>query len=429
MSDYVSSWDIIVIGGGPSGMMAAVAAVGESNLRVALLEKNLSLGCKMQITGGGRCNLTNTASLENFLNNVPGGAKFLIPALSAFSANSCIDFFQKIGVPTKVEEEGRVFPASNQANDVVEGLKEYLVKKRVKILNQIKVSEIIFEQALCRGVVTENGDKYFGSKVILATGGKSYPATGSAGEGYSLAGVAGHSINKAIPGLVPLVFMNSNIAKAVQGISVSNATITLLKGDRKYSVQRGDIIFTHFGLSGPAALKISREVSTLVYQGVSGIILLIDLFSENKEEELFNKLSVSAGQQPKRKLLSVLKQLVPERLAMLIFQTLGLDLDKKAGETGKAVLRKIICCLKRLPIELSGTRPLKEAMVTVGGIAIKEVNPRTMGSRLIEGLYFAGEVLDIDGYTGGYNMQIAFSTGWLAGISARESILRGCVFK
>jgi predicted Rossmann fold flavoprotein len=429
MSDYLSFWDILIIGGGPSGMMAAAAAAGEGDLRVALLEKNFSLGCKMRITGGGRCNLTNIATIDNFLSNIPGNAKFLIPALSVFSVNSCIDFFQNIGVPTKVEDEGRVFPASNQANDVVDKLKEYLVKKRVNILNKIKVSELIVDRAVCRGVVTENGDKYFASKVILATGGASYPATGSAGEGHFLAGVAGHSINKAIPGLVPLVFMNSNIAKDVQGISVPDATITLLKGNKKYSVQKGDIIFTHFGISGPAALKISREVSTLVYQGVSDIILLIDLFSDNKEEELLNKLSALSKQQPKRKLLSVLKQLVPERLAGLIFQMLGLALDKKAGETGKAVLREIACYLKRLPVELSGTRPLKEAMITVGGIAIKEVNPRNMGSRLIEGLYFSGEVLDIDGYTGGYNMQIAFSTGWLAGMSARESLLRGCVLK
>lgn len=421
MSDYLSSWDILIIGGGPSGMMAAAAAAGEGDLRVALLEKNSSLGCKMRITGGGRCNLTNVATSDNFFSNIPGNAKFLIPALSVFSGKSCIDFFRKLGVSTKVEEEGKVFPVSDQANDVVEGLKEYLVRKRVDILDQIKVSELIVEQSVCKGVVTENGNRYFAKKVILATGGASYPATGSTGDGYLLAGMVGHSIKNAIPGLVPLVFRDSNIAKNVQGISVPKATITLLKGNKKHSTQKGDIIFTHFGLSGPAALKISREVSSLVNQG-DEIILLIDFFSENKDEELLNKLSTLAGQQPKRKLLSILKQMIPDRLAVLVFQMLRLDLDKNAGETGKVVLRKIIDYLKKFPVELSGTRPLKEAMVTVGGIATKEVNPRTMGSRLIEGLYFAGELLDIDGYTGGYNMQIAFSTGWLAGMSAKESI-------
>lgn len=416
-----NNWDVLVVGGGPAGMMAAIAA-RRDGAKVAIVEKNKNLGRKMLLTGGGRCNLTNISPTVQFMQSVPGHGKFLFSALSVFSGRRCVDFFNEIGVPTKVEEEGKVFPLSNRAADVVEALRKHLVELGVVILNEIQVSELILENNACIGVKTQNGKAIKSQALVLATGGVSFLSTGSTGDGYRFAARCGHKIIPALPGLVSLCFKDNSNAKNLQGLSLKGAVITLVIGNKKFDVQQGDVIFTHFGLSGPAALKISRTVSSLISQGASSVQIFVDTMPKYKVEDLLGQMLSLSRQNPKKSVLTILKLLVPYRLACLVLEILDLDNQKKAGETGKDTWGKVSVLLKKLPFILSGTRPLKEAMVSVGGVCIREVAPKSMASHLVSGLYFAGELLDVDAYTGGYNMQIAFSTGWLAGMSAAKKV-------
>lgn len=416
--------DVLVVGGGPAGMLAAAAA-RLAGAGVALLEKNGRLGRKMSITGGGRCNLTNTASLEDFVKNVPANGRFVISALSRFSCSDCIDFFNGLGVPTREEENGRVFPAGGQAGDVVAALERRLLALGVNIFYRVRVAELIITNGRCRGVMAEGGRVFPGKTVVVATGGASYPKTGSSGDGYLLARQAGHTVAPPLPGLVQLCFADPETGYQLQGLSIKDAAIVLIgAGGTKIAAERGDVIFTHFGLSGPAALRLGRSVSGLAAAGASGMQLLLDILPDAGGEELTGRLLSMAAEQPRKSVLNILKQLIPDRLAGLAAGMLGPDGRKKAGQAGKDAWRGAARLLKGLPFTLSGTRPLEEAMVTVGGVNVGEINPRTMASRLARGLYFAGEVMDVDAYTGGFNMQIAFSTGWLAGLSAAEEATR-----
>lgn len=412
--------DVLVVGGGPAGMLAAAAA-RLTGAGVALLEKNGRLGRKMSITGGGRCNLTNTASLEDFMKNVPANGKFVISALSRFSGSDCIKLFNGLGVPTRVEEYGRVFPAGGQAVDVVTALERHLLKLGVMIFYLVRVEELLITGGRCSGVSAAGGRIFSGKTVVVATGGASYPKTGSTGDGYSLARQAGHTITPLLPGLVPLRFAGRQAGEQLQGLSVKNAVVTLADaGGKKYMSHRGDVIFTHFGLSGPAALRLSRAVSGLAAASAGTLQLLLDVMPDISEEELTERFLSMAADQPRKSVLNILKQVFPERLANLVVGTLDSDGGKKSGQAGREVWRKAARLIKHLSFPLAGARPLEEAMVTVGGVSVREIDPRTMASRLVKGLYFAGEIMDVDAYTGGFNMQIAFSTGWLAGLSAAE---------
>lgn len=413
--------DVLVVGGGPAGMLAAVAA-SLAGAGVSLLEKNGRLGRKMSITGGGRCNLTNTASLEDFVKNFPANGKFVISALSRFSGSDCINFFDGLGVPTREEEYGRVFPAGGQAGDVVAALERHLLAVGVKIFYRVRVAELLITDGRCCGVSAADGRVFPGKTVVIATGGASYPRTGSSGDGYLLARQAGHTVAPPLPGLVPLCFADPEMGHQLQGLSVQDAVVSLADaGSNKYTAERGDVIFTHFGLSGPAALRLSRSVSGQSAAGAAGMRLLLDVLPDIGEEELAGRLLSMAADQPRKSVMNILKQLIPDRLADLAAGMIGPDGRRKAGQAGKDVWRGAARLVKGLPFTLAGTRPLEEAMVTVGGVNVSEISPRTMASRLVGSLYFAGEVMDVDAYTGGFNMQIAFSTGWLAGLSAAET--------
>ncbi|OPY56615.1 MAG: tricarballylate dehydrogenase [Pelotomaculum sp. PtaU1.Bin035] len=412
--------DVLVIGGGPAGMFAAAAA-SFAGAKVMLLEKNERLGRKMSITGGGRGNLTNTASLHDFIKNIPGNGKYLFSVLTRFSNNDCMKFFKSLGVPTKQKEYGRVFPVREQAGEVVKILKEHLLTSGVNIHYLARGTELLFSGCQCQGVRTADTRTYHSKTVIIATGGASYPQTGSTGDGYRLARQAGHRITPLLPGLAPLCVADQQICRQLMGLSVTNIMLTLItSGGKKVDSEQGDIIFTHFGISGPATLRLSRVVSEQTAAGNNNQHLLLDILPDMDEGHLAGKLLSMAINQPQKSLLNLLKQLFPGRLAAIFIKTLQVDGRKRSGETGKELWREAARLIKHLPVTITGARPLAEAMVTVGGIETREIDPRTMASRLAGGLYFAGEVIDVDAFTGGFNMQIAFSTGWIAGLSAAE---------
>lgn len=416
-------WDVLVIGGGPAGMFAAAAA-RLAGAVVAILEKNTSLGRKMSITGGGRCNLTNAAPLEEFIKNIPGNGKFVFGALSRFSSQDCMDFFSALGVSLKEEGAGRVFPDGIPAAGVVDALVKYLLGSGVKIFYNTGVDGLMLGRGSCRGAVTPAGRVFQSRTVVVATGGASYPGTGSTGDGYLLAGQAGHTVTPILPALVPLCFADPGDGGDLQGLSIKDASLTLARpGGEKVAADRGDVIFTHFGISGPAALRLGREAARQAADG-GRLRLLLDALPGMTEDKLVDKLLSLAAEQPKKTAAGLLKQIVPGRLALAVTRLLPETGMKSAGQAGKETWRSIARLVKQLPMDLAGTRPLSEAMVTAGGISTREIDPRTMASRLVEGLYFAGEVLDVDAHTGGFNMQVAFSTGWVAGLSAAEKA--GC---
>ncbi|MFZ5596188.1 MAG: NAD(P)/FAD-dependent oxidoreductase [Bacillota bacterium] len=414
--------DVLVVGGGPAGIFAAVAA-SLAGAGVLLLEKNSRLGRKMRLTGGGRCNLTNTAEAGDFINNVPGNGKFLLSALSAFGSNDCVDFFRSIGVNTMVEDRGRVFPRSGRAGDVVEALERQLRERDVRVITGVSVRELILEEGRCTGVKAAGGGVFRSRAVVIAAGGASYPRTGSSGDGYDLARQAGHTIVTPRPGLVPLVSKGNSSVVRLKGLSLRDAVVALLDNTGKRAgYRRGDIIFTHFGVSGPAALGLSREVSRRLADGEQGLTLLVDIFPDTGADELEKRLASLAGERPRKTVAGIAGELLPDRLAQEITGLSSVDGGKKAGEAGRSVWREMAGLIKNFPVKITGTRPLAEAMVTAGGVATREIDPRTMASRLVEGLYFAGEVIDVDGDSGGFNMQIAFSTGRLAGLSAAKCV-------
>lgn len=410
--------DVLVIGGGPAGMFAAAAA-SLSGAKVTLLEKNGRPGRKMSIAGGGRCNLTNTASLPEFIKNIPGNGKFLFGALSRFSNDNCINFFKNLGVRTKEEEYGQVFPVGGRAGDVVTALEKYLSGSGVRIFYRARATELLFAGRRCRGAGTAGGGVFRSKSVIIATGGASYPQTGSTGDGYLLAQQAGHRIVPLLPGLSPLCCGDKQLCRQLQGLSLKDIVLTLFNEEgKRIAAEQGDVVFTHFGVSGPAALKLSRAVSAQTAAGVGSLRLLADVLPDVAEDALAGKLLSAAAAQPGKFILNLIKQFLPGRLAIVQAGKLSLDQHGKAGQAGKETWRKVARLIKYLPLAVTGTRPLSEAMVTVGGVSVDGIDPRTMASRLAEGLYFAGEVMDVDAYTGGFNMQIAFSTGWVAGRSA-----------
>ncbi|SHG99062.1 NAD(P)/FAD-dependent oxidoreductase [Desulforamulus hydrothermalis] len=410
---------VIVIGGGPAGMMAAARAAA-LGVQVCLLEKNDCLGKKMLITGGGRCNLTNDTDIQTVIANIPGNGKFVYSALHRFTPQDLRHFLLKLGVPTKVEDQGRVFPVSDRAGQVVQALEQYLRQQGVTVRYKSQVDGLLVKDRRCLGV--QAGSHTFrAGAVVLATGGMSYPHTGSTGEGYAMARRWGHNITELFPAAVAVTCNDAWITeRQVQGVSLSGVKIVLYNsGGKVMAAEQGDVIFTHWGLSGPAALRLGRAVA-LAQQRQPGVMLKgeMDILPDQSPDLLAKRLLQRVQEGDRRSLKNLLADWLPERLARVLVKLADISPDATWGQVDKGACQRLLALVKKLPLQITGTRPLAEATVTGGGINIKEIDPRTMGSRLIKGLFLAGEVLDVDAHTGGYNMQVAFSTGYVAGESA-----------
>lgn len=407
---------VIVVGGGPAGMMAAAVAA-EKGARVTLLEKKERAGKKLKLTGKGRCNLTSALDMGNFMSGYAGNGRFLYSALNQFSNQDLINFFNKRGLATVIERGQRVFPASGRAEDVAGVLYQNMLDNGVEVICRCQVQGVEIESSRVKGITIEGGVIPCDS-IIIATGGMSYPGTGSTGDGYEWARAAGHRIIPPRPGLVPLVAKEEWVKK-LQGLSLKNveATAYQLDGSR-INQEFGEMLFTHFGVSGPIILSMSRDIGEVLYRRQETIRLCIDLKPALSEEKLDERLQRDLETYSRRQFKNSLERLLPKKLIPIIVDLSGIDENKESHQVTRAERRNLLQLLKSLEITITATRPIAEAIVTAGGVDVKEINPKTMESKLIKGLYFAGEILDVDGYTGGFNLQAAFSTGYLAGKSA-----------
>lgn len=424
----MKNYDVIVIGGGPSGLMAAIAAA-EQNADVALLDKGDKLGRKLGISGGGRCNVTNIKEIDELITYIPGGGRFLYSAFSVFNNRDIIVFFENLGIALKEEDNGRMFPVSDKAKTVVDALIGKARSLGVDLLVHHPVQEVLYgeseEGVHVRGIKLLNGETFSAKAVVIATGGKSVPHTGSTGDGYPWATAAGHTITELYPTEVPIVSKEPFIVnRELQGLSLRNVTLSVLspkvnqvnpKG-KAVVTHRGDMIFTHFGLSGPIALRCSGFIRGVKKKhGVSEVMMSIDLFPDQSQGELEQQLRRLAADEPKKALKNVFKGTIPERLLPILFERAGLASDTTYEHLPKEPWMAFIGTLKQFTVKVNGTRPFEEAFVTGGGVHLKEIDPKSMGSKLMPGLFFCGEVLDIHGYTGGYNITAAFATGYTAG--------------
>ena len=404
--------EVIVIGGGAAGMMAALAASG-AGARVTLLERNEKLGRKVYITGKGRCNVTNDCTRDEFLREVPRNPRFLYSALNAFDPQHMMALLEENGCPVVVQRGRRVFPQTEKASDVTRTLERILLRQGVRIRYHSRVQSLRTEAGQVRGVVLESGEELDAARVIVATGGLSYPGTGSTGDGYRLAREAGHTIVPQRPSLTALETVESWPGK-LQGLSLKNVTLTLKNGKRTLYAELGEMLFTHFGVSGPLVLEMSCHLP----EEVEGVQFLIDLKPGLDPQQLDARLVREMEAQSRRQLRNVMGALLPGRLAEIFPEMCRVDGERVCGQVTREERERIGRTLKALPLTVRALRPIEEAIVTRGGVSVREVTPGTMESRLVSGLYFAGEVLDVDAHTGGYNLQIAFSTGFLAGQSA-----------
>lgn len=408
--------NIAVIGAGPAGMLAAIN-LADSGLNVTIFERNPRLGKKLAITGKGRCNITNNCTLDEFLSNVPKNPKFLYAALSAFTPQDTIDFFESHGVPLKTERGNRVFPVSDRASDIVRALADEC-RSKTNIVNA-KVEKLLAEEGRVTGLIA-GGQKYCFDAVVLCTGGRSYPLTGSDGNGYLLASSLGHTIVDTVPSLVPLEAYGS-LCKRLQGLSLKNVGIkfTEKSSDKILYEDFGEMMFTHFGVTGPTILSATSYIRR---QNYTGIDLIIDLKPALDEKTLDKRILSDFSESTNKDFINSLGKLLPSKLIDPLVGLSGIDPRKKVNTVTKEERQKLVSLLKNLSIPLKAPRPIDEAIVTSGGISTKEINPATMQSKLVDRLYFAGEIIDVDAYTGGFNIQIALSTANLAAkhISGRE---------
>lgn len=403
---------IVVVGAGPAGMMAAIKAA-ENGASVVLLEKMKRAGKKMLITGKGRCNITNSAEIPELLKNIPGNGKFLNSCIRAFDNEDVQYFFNGLEVPTKVERGGRVFPVSDKAADVVDAMVLQLHELGVKLYTDVKVSEILVKDNKAVGVKTENNQVFEAEAVIIATGGASYPGTGSTGDGYKMADKIGHKVVTPLPALVPLE-LEEEWVKELQGLSLKNVRVTLFADEKKITDMFGEMLFTHFGVSGPIILSLSRRTAQLLEEG-SFVELMIDLKPALSFEQLDARVLRDFEKYQRKEMKNALKDLLPGRLIPPVLDGAYIEPDRMVNSITKEERHRLVNVLKGLLVTVTQTRPIAEAIVTAGGVDVKEINPKTMESKLIKNLYFAGEVVDVDAYTGGYNLQAAFSMGAAAG--------------
>lgn len=411
---------ILVVGGGPAGMMAAITASQNGN-KVILIEKMQSLGKKLLITGKGRCNITSSLDMDEFVKNIPGNGMFLYSAFKHYTNNDVIDFLKSEGLDVKEERGNRIFPITDKSKDVLECFVNKLNKLNVEIKYNTKVEKIIVQDGNVLGVKTDK-EVIKADTVILATGGASYPLTGSTGDGYGIVKQLGHTITQIKPSLVPLEVFQRDICKKLQGLSLRNVGIKLLDKEANKLVYEdfGEMLFTHFGVSGPIVLSSSAHLVRT--QNIEekflnkNISLIIDLKPALNEEKLDERILRDFQEFKNKNYKNSLEKLLPQKLIPVIIEKSGINENKKVNEIKKEERKNLIKLLKNLELNIQSFRPIEEAIITSGGINIKEINPKTMESKLIKGLYFAGEIIDVDAYTGGFNLQIAYSTGFTAGL-------------
>jgi predicted Rossmann fold flavoprotein len=405
---------VIVIGGGPAGMMAAIEAKTDSN-EVILCESNEKLGKKLYITGKGRCNVTNNCDVEELINHTVHNPHFMYSSFYSFTNQALMDLLEETGLPLKTERGGRVFPQSDKSSDVIKALTKLLKEKKVKIKLNTNIIKILIRDKKISGIITEQNETIQCDGLIVATGGKSYRSTGSDGRGYRLLEAVGHTVTELRPGLVP-VETKGFPCNDFQGISLKNINMTLWRNNRKIKEEFGECLFTHFGMSGPTVLSLSSYIT----QPYDQYRLTIDLKPGLTPEKLDLRIQRDFEKYQNKVLKNALVDLFPNRLIPLVIKKSQLLAEQKINELKKTERKQLVSTIKNLPVDITKLRNYNEAIITVGGIDVKEINPSTMESKIISNLYIAGEVMDVDAVTGGYNLQIAFSSGWLAGNSIKK---------
>lgn len=412
---------VIVVGGGPAGMMSAITSAENGN-EVILIEKMPSFGKKMLITGKGRCNITSSLYMSDFIKNTPGNGTFLYSAFQNYTNRDIIDFLKSQGLEVKEERGNRVFPVTDKSIDVVNCFLKRINELGIKRKLNTRVEKILIKENKVLGVRTEK-EIIQADKIILATGGKSYPLTGSTGDGYKMASELGHEIVKIKPSLVPLEVYERDECKSLQGLSLKNIKIKFIDIERNKIIYEdfGEMIFTHFGISGPTILSGSAHL--VRYKNIDELLknkkikLNIDLKPALTEEQLDNRILRDFKEVKNKQFKHSLDKLLPQKMIQTIIENSKIDPEKRVNEITREERKRLINNLKKLEVTIKGFRPVEEAIITSGGINVKEINPKTMESKLINGLYFAGEIIDVDAYTGGFNLQIAYSTGYTAGQS------------
>lgn len=412
--------NIIVIGGGPAGMMAAITAAEYGN-NVTIIEKNSDFGKKLLITGKGRCNITSSLYMSEFIKNTPGNGQFLYSAFQNYTNTDIIDFLKNQGLEVKEERGNRIFPVTDKSIDVLNCFKSKINELKIKKLFNTRVQKILVQNGEVLGVRTEK-EIIQTDKIILATGGKSYPLTGSTGDGYLIAKNIGHKVTEIRPSLVPLVIYEKNECKEMQGLSLRNVGIKIIDESKNKLIYEdfGEMIFTHFGISGPTILSGSahlvryKEIDNLMKE--QKIKLQIDLKPALTEEQLDERILRDFKEFKNKQFKHALDKLLPQKMIPIVIKKTKINEEKRVNEITKEERRNLVKVLKKFELTIKDFRPVEEAIITSGGINIKEINPKTMESKLVKGLYFAGEIMDVDSYTGGFNLQIAYSTGYTAGM-------------
>ena len=413
---------VIVIGGGPAGIIAAIKSKEENN-DVTILEKNDILGKKILVTGKGRCNITNGVEISEFINNIPGNGKFLYSAFENFNNKDIIKLLKEEGLETKEERGNRIFPVTDNANDVRVSLSKKVRKLGIEVLTNTKVEKVIVKDGIAIGVEYNNNEKMYGDKIIISTGGASYPTTGSTGDGYEMAKEVGHTIKEIRPSLVPLETYEKKYCKEMQGLSLRNIEIKLIDTQKDKTIYKdfGEMMFTHFGVTGPVIISSSAHL--VRYKNINQLMkdkkikLNIDLKPALSIEKLDDRILRDFAEFKNKEFKNSLDKLLPQKMIPVIIELSKIEPDKKVNEIKKEERLNLVKIIKNLEIYISGFRPINEAIVTAGGISTKEINPKTMESKIVKNLYFAGEIIDVDAYTGGFNLQIAYSTGYTAGMN------------
>ncbi len=405
--------EIVIVGAGAAGLMAAYsAAEADPTVKITLVEKNNRVARKVMITGKGRCNVTNDCDTDTLMRNIPRNPRFLYSAFSNFDSRDTMAFFENKGVPLKVERGNRVFPVSDKAVDIVDALFGAVKSKGVKILND-SVSEIVVTDGAVRGVRTQNSGMVFADRVLIATGGVSYPVTGSTGDGHRMAESAGHTVTELLPSLVPLE-CHEGFCSRLSGLSLKNVTLSIFEEGKKKPVfsDMGEMLFTHFGISGPLVLSGSAYIKNPKEKSYRAFI---DLKPALSFEQLDSRVLRDFYEQQNKDFINSLDMLLPKSLIPVVVSLSGIPAHSKVNSIDRESRKRLCELLKAFPLNITNFRPIEEAIITRGGISVKEINPATMESKLVSGLFFAGEIIDVDAFTGGFNLQIAFSTGFVAG--------------
>lgn len=404
---------VVVVGGGPAGMTAAIAAA-ENGHDVLLLEQNEKLGKKLYITGKGRCNITNACETEELFLNVTKNAKFLYSAFYTYDSNRVMQFFEENGLALKTERGNRVFPVSDHSSDVIATLQKVLKEKGVKTCLNTKVVKILTDKEMVCGVCLENGDKIRLDALVIATGGFSYQSTGSTGDGYRFAKELGHNVTELSPALVPFC-TKEDYVKELQGLSLKNVTVSVYRKNKKVYEDFGEMLFTHFGVSGPLILSASSRIPGNIAN--EELFMEIDLKPALTKEQLDKRILRDFEESQNKQFKNAIPKLLPLKMIPVVIELSGIQPEKKVNEITKEERERLVMTIKHFPVTITGLRDFNEAIITRGGVSVKEINPSTMESKKIRHLYFAGEVMDVDAVTGGFNLQIAWSSGYLAGTS------------